>query len=289
MRSYIDKNDKKNEIRLLFRHPSYSEKVIIAMEGLSDVRLFRCLLEHEKIKFEIVDGKQQLLSVMQELIEEFPKKLFAVCDADYDHLTRENQDACRYSTYMTDEHDTEIMLLISPALDAFISEYSSLDNIELIRSQLFDNAFSCAYKIGLLRWVNTTENLKLIFKGLNFNQFVDVDNLDININIDALVDELLRRSPNKAEETTKEYLEIKLEKFESQQACKLHVCSGHDLTKIISMVYQQRWASVELNMDQRKVESALRVGYQKTFFKDTQLCGSICKALVENGIALEMR
>lgn len=288
MRNYIDKNHKKNEIRLLFRHPSYIGKIIIAVEGQSDVRLFRSILEHERIKVETIDGKQQLLSTMRELVEEFPQRIFAVCDADYDHLNIKNQDASQYSIYMTDEHDAEIMLLNSLALDAFILEYSSQANLEVIRSQLLDHTFSCAYLIGLVKWMNATKDLKLIFEGLNFCQFIDVKNLDININVDLLLSKLLRRSPNKSEEVTLDYLQRGLEELKIRQVCKMQVCSGHDLTQIIAMVYRQKWASVDLNMNQKKVESALRVGYQKLYFKDTQLCENLCTALAGVGIELEM-
>ena len=288
MRDYIDENDKKNEIRLLFRHHSYSDKVIIAVEGQSDVRLFRGLIQHERIKFETIDGKQQLLRIMQELAGEFPQKLFSVCDADHDHLTGENENVSEYSIYMTDEHDAEVMLLNSPALDSFISEYSSLDNDETIRATLLDNVFPCAYAIGILRWINAAGDLKLNFKGLNFNQFIDIENLSISIDVNLLLNELLRRSNNVAEGTTIEYMLNMMEEFQARQACKLQVCSGHDLTKIISMVYRQRWASVDLNMDQRKVESALRVGYQKSFFKGSELYRSISTVLASSGISLEM-
>jgi hypothetical protein len=288
VRDYIDENDKKNEIRLLFRHHSYSDKVIIAVEGQSDVRLFRGLIQHERIKFETIDGKQQLLRIMQELAGEFPQKLFSVCDADHDHLTGEDENISEYSIYMTDEHDAEVMLLNSPALDSFISEYSSLDNAETLRATLLENVFPCAYVIGILRWVNAVGDLKLNFKGLNFNQFIDVENLNIRIDVNALLEELLRRSTNTAEGTTVEYMFGMLEDFQSRQACKLQVCSGHDLTKIVSMVYRQRWASIDLNMDQRKVESALRVGYQKSFFKDSGLCRSISAVLANSGVTLEM-
>lgn len=288
MRNYIDENDKKNEIRLLFRHPSYRNKVIFAVEGQTDVRLFRGLIAHDRIKFETVDGKSQLLSTMQELAAEFPDRLFSVCDADYDHLTGSNQNVDQYSVYMTDEHDAETMLVHSPALDSFITEYSSLDNIDEIRTNLLNTAFSGAYKIGLLRWINAGGSLNLNFKGLNFNQFVDVHLLDVSVNVAELIIELIRRSANRDIKATIEYLTAKVEEFDSQQACKLQVCSGHDLTKIISMIYRQRWASIELNMDQRKVETALRVGFQKSYFKETQLCSKICAALTDVGITLEM-
>ncbi len=85
MRKYIDQVDKKNEIRLLFKHPSYKDKTIIVVEGDSDIKIFRKLIQHANIKIESIDGKKDLVEVMKQLSIEFPEKIFGICDADFDH------------------------------------------------------------------------------------------------------------------------------------------------------------------------------------------------------------
>ena len=288
MRNYIDENDKKNEIRLLFKHPLYKGKFIVVVEGRSDVRLFRSVLDNEKIKLETMDGKKQLLNAMKDLIIEFPQNILAICDADHDHLMECAESIKQYSIYVTDQHDAEIMMLNSPALNSFIHEYSSFDNTNALCTSLLGNVFNAAYQIGLLRWVNCKENLNIRFKGLNFNQFIDVDKLDISVDMNFLIDELLKRSSNKSEQVTKEYLGQMASEYEAKKACKMQVCSGHDVTNIIAIVFRQRWASLELNMDQKKVESSLRVGFQKSFFNNTQLFKNISLALNSAGINLKM-
>lgn len=286
MRDYIDENDKKNEIRLLFRHPLYRNKFIIVVEGQSDVRLFRSILENENIKLETMDGKQQLLNAMIDLIAEFPKRILAICDADHDHLLNLSEDRKKYSIYATDHHDAEVMMLNSPALKSFVHEYSSFDNADFIYSNLLDSAFNAAYTIGLLRWINCKEDLNIRFNGLNFNQFIDVEKLDISLNIELLIDVLLIRSGNKLDVVTKDYLMEMLTEYDDKKACKMQVCSGHDITNIIAIVFRQRWASLELNMDKRKVESSLRVAFQKSYFNDTELFKNISSELNTVGINL---
>lgn len=286
MRDCIDENDKKNEIRLLFRHPLYKGKFIIVVEGQSDVKLFRNILENENIKLETMDGKRQLLNVMVDLIVEFPKRILAICDADHDHLLECAEDKKKYSIYTTDHHDAEIMMLDSPALKAFIHEYSSFDNADSICSDILENAFSAAYTIGLLRWINCKENLNIRFNGLRFNQFIDVDKLDISINIECLIGALLIRSKNKSDMVTKDYLIERLTEYKDKNACKMQVCSGHDVTKIIAIVFRQPWASLDLNMNMRKVESSLRVAFHKSYFNDTQLFKNISADLEASGINL---
>jgi hypothetical protein len=286
MRDYIDENDKKNEIRLLFRHPLYRDKIIIVVEGQSDVRLFRNILENENIKLETMDGKQQLLNAMVDLIAEYPKRILAICDADHDHLLECAEDRKKYSIYTTDHHDAEIMILNSPALKSFVHEYSSFDNADSICSGILENSFSAAYTIGLLRWINCKENLNIRFKGLNFNTFIDVDKLDISLNIEFLIDALLIRSSNKSDIVTKDYLIEMLTEYKDKNACKMQVCSGHDVTNIIAIVFRQRWASLDLNMDARKVESSLRVAFHKSYFNDTELFKNISADLKVSGINL---
>ncbi|MCU9923775.1 DUF4435 domain-containing protein [Aeromonas caviae] len=287
MRSYIDENDKKNEIRLLFRHPSYKNKIITVVEGDTDIRLFRWLLAHDKIQIESVDGKKNLVKLMEDLIKEYPEKMLAICDADFDHLCGKSKEREQFSIYVTDEHDAEVMLLKSPAFHSLINEYGSENNHNILVTGLFDSVFSAAYNIGLIRWINEEEKLNLKFKGLNFNKFITVDKLNIQVDLDSLLDEIFIRSDKIKEGTTKNIILSKMEEYKNNSACKFQVCSGHDLTNIISIIFRQKWASVDTNIDHKKVESSLRLGYQKEFFKNTNVFKRIQKHLEQLNVVFE--
>lgn len=288
MRDYIDENDKKNEIRLLFKHPLYKNKVIVVVEGKSDVRLFRSIIESERIKIETIDGKKDLVSIMKVLSVEFPHQILAICDADHDHLLEASNERKEYSVYVTDYHDAEVMMLNSLSLKSFIQEYSSFNNIEYLQSELMNSVLVSSYSIGILRWINTAEELNINFKGLNFNKFISVNKINVTVDIKTLIDELLTRSPSKPSYVTNEFLNGKIEEYNSKQGCDLQVCCGHDITNIISIIYRQKWASLETNMDSKKVESALRVGYQREFFKNTELYENILNFLEIVDIELKM-
>lgn len=245
MRSYVDENDKKNEIRLLFRHPLYKNKFITVVEGDSDIRLFRGLLAHEKIQIESVDGKKNLVLLMKDLIKEYPEKIFAICDADFDHLCGKSKDREQFSIYVTDEHDAEVMLLKSPSFHSLINEYGSSDNHNLLATGLFDSIFSAAYNIGLIRWLNEEEKFNLKFKGLNFNKFITADKLNVDVDLDSLLNEVFSRSDKIKAGTTKNIIISKMEEYKNNSACKFQVCSGHDLTNIIAIIFRQKWASVD--------------------------------------------
>lgn len=195
MRGYIDENDKKNEIRLLLNHPLYTGKIIIVVEGKSDIKLFRNVLDASNIGLETLDGRLKLINVMESLLEEYPNRLYAICDADFVHLSGEEELYESRSIYLTDYHDAELMMLKSPALAAFIDEYSSDGNIRLLHKELLSIAFGAAYTVGLLRWINDEKDLGIRFEGLNFNRFIDIEEMNIGLDEDELIQDLLDRVP----------------------------------------------------------------------------------------------
>lgn len=285
MRSYIDANDKKNEIRLLFRHPLYKNKVIVVVEGKSDISLFRNLLNTQHVKLESFDGKEPLLSAMIELNREYENRIFAICDADYIHIKGEETNYETHSVFLTDHHDVEIMLINSCALKMYIDEYSSNQSIDFLKTSLFDMAMEAAYSVGLIRWLNCEEDLGLRFDGINFRRFVDIQLRKISINEDDLVQEVLRVSTNLDAHVTADYLTESIHRLSDENKCQLQINCGHDVTKIISMVYQKNWASIDTNMNQRKVESALRIGFRVDEFVQTQLFRNLNEAFKVSKIA----
>lgn len=279
MRKYIDAIDKKNEIRLLFKHPLYKDKFIVIVEGISDIKLFRKLIETPKIKLESIDGKKNLIKVMKDLHTELPDRLLGICDADQEHIIENSEDREQYAVYITDLHDAEMMMLASPALNSFINEYTKSELLDETREEILHQTISSANTIGLLRWLNEELSLNLKFKGLNYSEFCHPDHLSVKVDKNKLVEILLRRSPKTPEFSTKEYILDAFEEFSKRSACKFQVCCGHDATNIISMIYRQNHLSLETNMDQKKVETALRIGYSLESFRQTKLSSNLEKAI----------
>ncbi|UYP81159.1 DUF4435 domain-containing protein [Pseudomonas asiatica] len=285
MRKYLGVTDKHNEIRLLFSHPLYKDKTIVIVEGGSDIRFFRDIINYSWVKLESIDGKKELIKLMKALSPEFPEKILGICDADHDRLLPEVEDRELYSVYVTDYHDAEIMMLNSPALTSFISEFSTPDHFEEARDKILESTLSAANVIGTLRWASTELGINLKFKGLNFGEFVTANEFDVTVDTDKLIDLLIARSDSIPEGITKELILSKLDEFIKRDACKLQVCCGHDASNIISIIFRQRNLSLETNMDHRKVESALRLGYQQEYFRRTRLFEKVYEKLNTLNIA----
>jgi len=271
MRKYVNDTDKKNEIRLLLKHPLYKNKIILLVEGNSDIRLFRNMIQHQNISIESIDGKKDLLKVMKALAPEIPNKILSICDADYDHLRNKTEKREKYHIYLTDYHDAEMLLLSSPAITSFIHEYACSDSLCDLEENLLDRTLDIAYTIGLVRWANIEKKLNINFKGLNYSQFIDVEKLSIELNLTYFLETLIKRSKKLSRELDEEILKKYIKMYSNAKACKYQVCCGHDVTNIIALVFRQKWASQLTNMDYKRVESSLRIAYQGDYFSQTNL------------------
>lgn len=288
MRKYIDETDKKNEVRMLFRHPSYAGKVILIVEGGSDVRLFRKLISHRDIKIESVDGKSRLHDVMKELVKEFPSRILGICDADHEHLTAESGRWNEISVLVTDFHDAEMMMISSPALRAFIDEYTKEEYLETLRSSLLDSALQAAYVIGAVRWANQVHHMNINFKGLNYGEFLRPNADRVEVDFGALIRILVNRSASLAEGLDVNKVQELTSHHQEKGACALQVCCGHDVTNIIAIIYRQNHVSHLANMDFKRVETSLRLAYGVAEFKSTGLFRNLVNLLIKCGIKDEI-
>jgi hypothetical protein len=233
--------------------------------------MFRSLLHPENVKIEEVNGKGNLCRIISKLVEEGFDNIFGICDADFDNLFNKRMEYIDTYIFPTDLHDVETMMFESPSLEKFICEFTNSENMDEIKNSLRESVLSAAYSIGLVRLINCKYNLTLNFKGISFRLFADVKKLDITINLLKFIDDLLQRSSNKSSIATKEFIMEKYNELSELSPDPLQICCGHDITSLIAQVYSQRWASIDTNLNQAKVESSLRLGYTSDFFSETEL------------------
>lgn len=286
MRKYVDCTSKTNEIRLLLKHPSHKNNLFIVLEGETDIRLFRSLLTRDRVSLESVDGKADLLRVVQALRQD-ALPIIGICDADFDHINGLAKSREAVGVCLTDLHDAEMMLIESTALQSFIDEYSSNNNHPELTDRLKDTVLSSAAALGRLRLINFDEDINLNFKGLNFLSFIDVDKLGVSVDLEQLLDDLIRRSSNIRAGVTKDHLADAYNNQVKADHPKTQLCCGHDATNIMAMIYSQKWASCTGNISKDKIESALRVGYTVDSFRQTKLFSSVVAAAKNLGFDIQ--
>ncbi|MBC6791989.1 DUF4435 domain-containing protein, partial [Acinetobacter baumannii] len=158
MRQYLESTDVINSIKLLLKHPFYSDKLILVVEGTSDIRFFRSIFDYENIKLESIDGKKNLLLAMEELVNSHKGKIISICDADFDHIEDLEHQRNKFDIYLTDYHDSEVMMLKSGSLFSFIDEYSKDEYLLSLKSELLNNVFNASKALGILRYINYKYN-----------------------------------------------------------------------------------------------------------------------------------
>ncbi|WP_028302071.1 DUF4435 domain-containing protein [Oceanospirillum beijerinckii] len=266
MRQYLSNEARINELRMLMKKKKYRNKLFILLEGTSDIRLFRSLLNRDKVVVDSMDGKGRIEQIVRAVDKVHQQRVKGICDADYDHLN--GRSYASGLILLTDSHDIEAMMLGSPALDAVISEYASPEYYDALHRQLLKKALEVCYEIGLLRWINDDENLFLSFKELDFRRFTTINNLKIDFDRSRVIPALL--SISKSARIQQQALEQRLEEYREREADPFQVCAGHDLTRFMAMVMNQQEVGM-YRLDGRGLESALRLAYQIEDFEHTQL------------------
>jgi len=272
MREYINNNSKKNEIRMLLKHPSYRGKIIAVLEGDTDIRLFRSLMDEHCVKIESAIGKNNVGTIVCDLARESDclHRIFGICDADFSRIIGDAI-PCE-QVFLTDAHDVEIMMLASPAVNNLIAEYGiNEEAAAILRERLVNNSMEIAFEVGVFRYINHLYDLNINFKGLYIDLYLSINGVDINIDREKFSAALIARSPNIKNGTDTDYLLEKHNKHISDSNDRMQMCNGHDVTKIISYVLSQRALSNDIQMNQERVERSLRLSYGINYFKSTAL------------------
>lgn len=270
MRRHITTDSKVNEIRMLLNKKNYKNKTFVLLEGNTDIKLFRGLFESSKVQIESLDGKTNVESAVANLSKENKDRIIGICDADFDHVN--NRETLSQILFLTDSHDSEMMMIGSPAIGSLISEYAKPAYYEGLERNLSKKSLEVCYEVGLVRWINCNENLEINFKGMNFESFLTVNNLNLIFCINSFLQNLIDNSPHI--KIDKQKLLEKIKEYREKDACHFQVCSGHDLTKVISMILSQDHVGI-FPINPGRVESSLRLAYSFSDFQKTNLHSKI--------------
>ncbi|HEY0755775.1 MAG TPA: DUF4435 domain-containing protein [Ktedonobacteraceae bacterium] len=102
---------------LLFkrRYPGNESLTFVLVEGDTDKRLYTAFTDEKHCSIHIAYSKTTALDAPAILEQNKMAGVLAVVDADFDIL--EEKEYMSPNTFLTDTHDTELMIVQSPALD----------------------------------------------------------------------------------------------------------------------------------------------------------------------------
>ncbi|MEZ4524992.1 MAG: DUF4435 domain-containing protein [Desulfobacterales bacterium] len=258
MKDFLRKEDVVGSIRLQLRHPSGADKIWIVVEGETDQKLFSKLINGHHVEIEIsYGGVNRLLEAVAELLKETDRVL-GIRDADFLHL--EGKRETGRNIFLTDFHDSEMMLLAcDKAYHAVAAEYLRKEkNPLLLREKILK---SIAF-IGGVRWMNNSENLELNFKGLGFGNFYDGKNLSLDE--EKCLNEMMKRSPNTKREMLREEIRLKIKDV----SYFLNLCNGHDFQKAFALCVN---SDSNKGVNDAQISKEFRIAYRFEDFQETNL------------------
>lgn len=259
-------------IAQLVRGNLNNDKVIIAVEGDSDVRL-NIKLFNENAKIEPMYGKLKLLNLDPELYNVFPRNLIAIKDADFDHLNGINPP--HKNIFLTDKHDIEMTMIDSEIMESILAEYiskaenySDLCDGQRLIDQLSENLKDYSY----IKWKNDIDN------GLvNFNvvRMKDLGVANSPASFTTALNSIYSKDCNRREEVDI-ITEADMTSFKEIHPCEdlaLLVC-GHDFCA--SMVEWIRNIPNSLSgLSRDGLEGIIRMLYTPAKFHNTNLFRNI--------------
>lgn len=281
IRSDITFQEKLNELRLDIKHPNSRGLVFVLVEGKSDIKLFRKLFDLENCKVENVPGGNLKLEECVDLLIETYPLIIAIRDADFIRLNQDERYP-KHHIFLTDQHDIEMtMLFQEEILNALIFECTNLtqDKHQIFRNKMMDLIKS----IGLLKWLNDRENLKLKFKPA-FHDLIKFD--DNTIDMAQFINRVLSKSPN-AVVNDKEELKQKIELLEQRNPDLYQLTNGHDLLKVFAKFFREK--QNQRSITDEDLASSIRMLFSTTHFSNTHIFYEISNWESTNGIQIMKR
>jgi len=263
-----------NQVRM--RRSSHKGSFLI-VEGRSDKLVYERFIDGTNCEFSIASGKDNAVAAIRILEQDNFAGVLAIIDADFCRLELNLPSSS--NLLLTDEHDLEMMLLKSLALDKVLSERGSEDKINKFGKNIRLTLLERGKKIGYLRWVSLKDDLSLKFEELSFSRFIDKATLVIDTGklIKAVKDHSQKFALREQD------IQNSIETLEKAAYDPWQVCCGHDIICILSIGLSKVWGSWKTNEIRSDIlERELRLAYEYAYFRSTQLYKSIQQWEVKN-------
>jgi hypothetical protein len=258
-----------NYIRMM--RSSYNGTIII-VEGKTDVLIYGRLLNGELCTTIPANNKENAINALDIIEEGSYDGVLAIVDSDFWRI--DGNYPIKENLFATDTHDLESLILSSNALEKVLAEYGDGEQIgrfeKSIRQILLENALP----IGLIRWLSLPhkKNLCINFKEMRFSEFID--SCTFKVNIDILIEHIKTGLPVTCAEEQISMRDIKA--LMKQKNDLWQICCGHDLVKILLFGLRNIFGNYAgRNITLERLDSLLRVAYEESHFRTTQLFASL--------------
>jgi hypothetical protein len=239
-------------------------------EGDTDARLYKQFIDQDSCRVVVGFSKDLALLTLEILEREGFGGVLAVIDADFSHL--EIDYPASQNVVVTDDHDAEIMMIKSPALERVIDEHGSSDKIDrLLRDTAIDVRqllLSKSLAIGYWRWLSVRESLGIKFEDIQYQRVID--RATLNFRDDRLLE--IMRSKSNLPRAEWDAVYERLSRLKAIEADPWQVVCGHDVTAALAIGLERVLGSLGSGVvSGPSLERELRLSYQESYFRETRL------------------
>lgn len=246
---------------------------ILIVEGGTDQRFLERFISAETCRILCAHGKENALGAIQRLRPGVAGVL-AFVDADFDRIVGS---ICEHpDVVVSDYHDVEMMLLLSPALDKVLAEYASPKKVAALtaktRSSIRSVLLQEASRIADIRLANRRMGWGLGFKKIKHSKFVDKTTLCVDRS-EAVVHVV---STSRVSGPSPDTVASELPDEEQYAEQLPDYCSGHDTTALLAIGLRRCLGGQSAQVACREnVERWLRLAFEEAHFAVTDVFAAI--------------
>lgn len=270
MKHYLTAHDIANTVRMT---RTLHKGAFLIVEGDTDARVYKRFVDETDCKVIPAHNKDNATGVLKILENENFDGILVIVDADLWHL--EGIKTNSENLFLTDTHDLETMIISSSEVqEKILSECGSTNKMNQLHHPVIHLVLEATLPIGLFRWIasSSMDNLPLKFRDLQFENFVEIPKLKVDIN--KLLEEIKANSGEP--EIDEKSIKNKIKSLKKENHDPWQVCSGHDMVKILAIGLRSVFGNRKMSkLTADILEQMLRVAYEYSHFQLTQLCQSI--------------
>lgn len=249
---------------------------ILILEGYTDSRVFKWFVHETECKVISVNGKDNAIEILKILEDDGVEGILTIMDADFWHL--EGIEPGSGNLLLTDTHDLETMILSSSeVMDKILSGFVASKKEKLLPRPIIDLVLENTLPVGFLRWMTQSSavTLKIKFRKLAFEHFIDKKNL--NIDIDKLIEEVKANlKDGEIDEGAVKDIKAKISALKKEGHDPWQVCSGHDIVKVLAIGLRFVFGNKKSkNLTAEILEEFVRNTYNYSHFQLSHLYRSI--------------
>lgn len=265
----------------------------LIVEGSKDYKLYSKFF-NKNWKIKEAFGCENVKSVLNILSSRGFNQKIGIIDSDFNNIlnTKCNIDGLFY----TDDHDIEVMILKTKALDDVLNLFCKNDKIEgfikLNGKSILETILNLSQEIGYLKLANKIYNLGLVFKPENpegnqikYKDFISEKTLSF-LGTESLIKSIINYSINKtSKKLDKDIIYNKLLETRKKSYDTYQLVNGHDLTNILYILIKKILRSnTKMLNDFNCVEDSLILAYNMEYFKETKLYKDLLEWSESNNI-----